>query len=137
MDSAGKRFGHIDRITVREGRLWVEGWALSGLVGIANQEQAAECSPNIAREDVLNALGEVSFRKPGFTLEILFSQHHAVFWAEVMGSRYMYNLPQFPVRDMRREQIGPFLRDVVKIFPLVCTGCCIAIPDQRHISKPR
>lgn len=117
LDSAGKRFGHIDRITVREGRLWVEGWALSGLVGIANQEQAAECSPNIAREDVLNALGEVSFRKPGFTLEILFSQHYAVFWAEVMGSRYMYNLPQFPVRDMRREQIGPFLRDVVKILP--------------------
>lgn len=117
LNSDGERIGHIDHITVRGGRICVEGWALSNLVGVANREQVVEHVPNLARDDVLNALGEISFRKPGFLLEFPFSQCLTMLWVDIMGTRYMYSLPKFSVRDMQRSQIVPFLRDAAKAFP--------------------
>lgn len=124
-DSSGKRFGHIDRIAIREGRLWVEGWSLSGLVGLANSEGSVECLPSIVREDVTRSLGSEGFgdtqvRTPGFALDIPVSLNHTVFWAEVKGRRYVHALPSITPRDlraMRLAQVAPFLRDGARALP--------------------
>lgn len=98
-DSSGRRFGHIDRIAVREGRLWIEGWALSRLVGLANGEQAVEHAPSLVREDVTRNLGpevvgDTRVETPGFALDIPVRNDHTVFWAEIEGTRYVHALPQ-------------------------------------------
>ena len=119
MDSAGENFGYVDRITIREGRIWIDGWALSGLVGVANHEQAVECIPNVSREDVLNELGDIRFRTPGFKLEMPFSENYTVFWADILGTRYMYTLPKISIRNIQRTLIGAFLRDITKALPAI------------------
>ncbi|WP_084697423.1 glycosyltransferase [Paracoccus sp. S4493] len=119
LDSAGERFGYIDRITVREGRIWIDGWALSGLVGVANYEQAVECVPNITREDVATELGEVRFRTPGFMLEIPFSESHTVFWADIIGVRHMYTLPKMSTHNLKKTLFGAFLRDAIRVLPAI------------------
>lgn len=119
-DSSGERFGHIDRITMREGRLIVEGWAMAGLVGLVNADQAVTLSPNLVREDVSAEIGERRVRTPGFILDMPLSLDHTAFWAEIAGTRYVYALPQLTLRDqrsMKRSQILPFLRDGTRAFP--------------------
>ena len=120
-DGKGRRFGHIDLILVREGRLCVRGWALSGRVGLASADHSAECVPSLAREDVLSSLDDTGgVRTPGFMLDMPFSPGHTVFWAEVRGTRYVHALPQVTRRElriMRGAQIAPFLRDAARALP--------------------
>lgn len=100
-DSRGKCLGHIDRIVIRDDRLQVEGWALSGLVGLAHGDQVVERAPSLVRDDVLMHLGDVGFKTPGFVLDMPLSLDHTVFWAEGDGIRYVQPLPPTTVRDLR------------------------------------
>lgn len=119
-DGSGGRLGHIDRIAVREGRIWVEGWALSGLVGLANGDHSVERAPSLVRDDVLTNMGDQGIKTPGFMLDMPLSLDHTVFWAESGGTRYVHALPQITPRElraMRRAQVAPFLRDAARAFP--------------------
>lgn len=119
-DCRGKLFGYIDKMMIREGRIWVEGWALSERVGLAYEGQAVESRPNLMRDDVLSKLGDQGIKTPGFTLDMPLTLDHAVFWAEVDDTRYIHALPPVTMRDLRamqREQIIPFLRDSARAFP--------------------
>lgn len=117
LDSSGKRFGHIDSIAVKDGRLLITGWAISVTVGLANNHQSIKSSPNIAREDVLRAVGDTGMKTPGFILEMPFSEDYTVFWSEIEGIRYINSLPQIPLRSLQRQQIIPFLRDLTQTLP--------------------
>ncbi|AGT08774.1 glycosyltransferase [Paracoccus aminophilus] len=120
LDNLGKRVGHIDRITIREGRLWVEGWTLSDRVGLANSVQTVECAPNLTRDDVETQFADVRGKTPGFMLDMPLSLDHTVFWSDVGDIRYMQALPQVASRElktMRRKQFVPFLRDTIRVFP--------------------
>ena len=57
LDSAGRHIGQIDRITVAHGRLCVEGWALTGLVGLASGDQKFEREPHLAMRGRIVVLG--------------------------------------------------------------------------------
>ena len=120
LDNHGKLFGRIDRIEVREGRLWVEGWALSGRVGLTNADQTVERAPSQLRDDVLGILGGEGAATQGFMLDMPLSLDPTDFWAEMDSTRYVQALPSITPRDlsaMRREQLVPFLRDVTRAFP--------------------
>ncbi len=101
LDSTGRHIGQIDRITVAHGRLCVEGWALTGLVGLASGDQKFEREPHLAREDVLLYLGDTEVQTPGFSLDIPVSLNHVVFWTEVGGIRYVYPLPRITMDDLQ------------------------------------
>lgn len=121
-DSAGARFGHIDRISIREGRLFVEGWAIADLVGLTNADQIVERSPSLMRDDVAARISNNRVRTPGFILDMPLSLDHTVFWAKIAGTYYSYALPQLTLRElrtMRRTQILPFLRDSAQALPSV------------------
>lgn len=120
LDSYGKRFGHIDCVTVREGRLCVEGWALSELIGLTDGIQTIERTPNLVRNDVLTHVGEAERKTLGFMLDIPFTPDRVIFWAEIGDTRYAYALPSITSREfraMRLAQLAPFLRDGVRAFP--------------------
>lgn len=93
LDSSGKHIGQIDIITVLYDRLIVEGWVLSGLVGLASADQKFQRAPHLPRADVFEHFGDTGFKTPGFQLEMPVSLNHTVFWAEVGGARYVYPLP--------------------------------------------
>lgn len=119
-DSSGKRIGHIDRIAGQDGRLFVEGWAMSGLVGLANADHTIECAPSLTRNDVLANMGDIGVKTPGFVLDMPLSIGHTVFWAEVAGTRYVHALPPISLRELRRmrlAQIAPFMRDGMRALP--------------------
>lgn len=116
-DIAGRRFGYIDRITVQGDRLHVEGWALSDLVGLADSDQTIEKVPNLRREDVPNDTGDTT---PGFSLAMTASSKHTVFWAQIDGVRYVFEIPPLTLRDVRTmysAQFGPFIRDGLRALP--------------------
>ncbi|TBN44100.1 glycosyltransferase [Paracoccus subflavus] len=119
-DGKGKTFGHIDRIAVREGRLYVEGWALSPRVGLSNAEGAVEQSPSLPRNDVLASRDSGGIQTPGFVLDLPLSLDHTAFWADVGDRRHVHLLPRITPRDLRRmklAQTGPFLRDGLHALP--------------------
>lgn len=120
IDSRGCPFGHIDRISIRENRLWVEGWALSNLVGIANGEHKIECVPSLSREDVVSKVSEARDKNPGFILDIPLSQNYTVFWTQLDKFRYVQPLPPITtseLKEMQRAQIIPFLYNAILAFP--------------------
>lgn len=120
IDSRGCSFGHIDRISIRENRLWVEGWALSNLVGIASGEHMTECVPSLSREDVVSKVSEARDRTPGFILDIPLSQNRTVFWTQLDTFRYVQPLPQITTSDlkeMQRAQIIPFFYNAILALP--------------------
>ena len=119
-DGKGSTFGHIDRIAVRDGRLCVEGWALSPLVGLSNAEGVVEQSPNLPRADVLASRDGGGIQTPGFVLDLPLSLDHTAFWADVGDRRHVHLLPRITPRDLRRmklAQTGPFLRDGLRALP--------------------
>lgn len=99
LDANGRHFGHVDRIIGREGRLYVEGWAFTGSVGLASGHYKTECVPYLVRDDVLKARGQ-KVGTPGFALDIPLEAHHAILWADVDGIRYVYALPQITPKDL-------------------------------------
>lgn len=117
LDSNGKRFGYVDRISLREGHIWVEGWTLKGPVGLANVKQVIECTPSLPREDVTTAFEDARGKTPGFLLDIPVSSGNTVFWADVQGARYIHALPKIQLGHLHWAQIIPFLRDVVPVIP--------------------
>ena len=121
IDARGQSFGHLDRISMTEGRLQVEGWALSPMVGLASVEAAQETVPSLRREDVQNHLGEhANGATSGFSLTLLAGGARTVFWASHGGERYVFALPRPGARElrlMRLRQIGPFLRDGLRALP--------------------
>ncbi|WP_197054777.1 glycosyltransferase [Paracoccus sp. PAMC 22219] len=120
LDSSGNVFGHIDRITIRENRLGVEGWALAGMVGLVSRDQAIECAPSLTRDDVLNKFGDARGKTPGFALDIPLNIDYSAFWAEIDGVRYVQTIPRITINDlraMRRGQIIPFIKNGVRAFP--------------------
>ena len=121
-DSNGMRIGHIDHMTVREGRLGVEGWAMSKLVGLTNSSQMQQQVPNLVREDVSALIDDSGIETPGFALDITLQIDHTVVWIEVGSTRYVYALPQLTPRELfsvRMAQLIPFMRDGARAFPAV------------------
>lgn len=120
LDNAGKRFGQIDQITVRDGRLFVKGWIVADLVGLTVADHTTKCIPSLLREDVVKLLGDTRVKFSGFILDLPLSLGQAVLWSEVGGFRYVHSLPQLTLRDLRamkRGQILPFLRDGTRALP--------------------
>lgn len=119
-DTTGKRFGHVDRVVLGEGRLLIEGWSIAPLVGASNEDQAVERIPHLTRSDALSALGTSGTEKLGFVLDLPYTMKHTVFWAELGGVRYVFEVPRFSIRElraMRRAQILPFLLAVLRALP--------------------
>lgn len=120
INDKGKRFGHIDRLTLSEGRIIVEGWAIASKVGLANEDQTVEKIPSLVREDALAAVGYAGTLTPGFALDMQLSLKQTILWAEVDGARYIFTLPPVTaddLRTMRRAQIMPFFRDMCRALP--------------------
>ncbi|WP_157001517.1 hypothetical protein [Paracoccus sp. S4493] len=94
LDSAGRHIGQIDVVTINDGRIIVEGWALSRLVGLTSADHKLERAPHMHRSDVLEHLGETGFDTPGFRLEMPMTPNHIVFWLDLGGVRYAYPMPK-------------------------------------------
>lgn len=119
LDSSGNCFGHIDLIRIHEGRLWVEGWTLSELVGLSNGVQTVEISPSLVQSDVPANYGYLEGKPSDFMLDLSLSTDQTIFWSEMNNSRHVWTLAITP-RDldaMRRAQIIPFLRDAMRALP--------------------
>lgn len=119
-NTEGTLSGHVEHITLREGRVTVEGWSNSSRVGVSNEEQTAEKIPGRMRNGILSATSGSGDAKNGFTLDLPYTRKPLSFWAEMGGRRYMFKVPDFTARDlraMRRARWLPFLRDLLRAVP--------------------
>lgn len=120
LDGSGNLLGNIDPIRIQEGRLWIEGWTLSELVGLSNGFQTVEISPSQLRSDTLTNNSELDGALSNFKLDLALSNDQTIFWSERDGTRQVWILPAITPRDlnaMRRAQIAPFLSNTIRALP--------------------
>lgn len=122
-DLHGKMFGMIDTLSVRNGRLKVEGWSFYAPVGVICNGQHDEAAPSLVRTDVTASYdnGE-ECPTPGFALDVRYEMAHTVFWTYQNGERLTFPLDSFggsDFRRMRRKQVLPFMGALVRALPSV------------------
>tara|TARA_R110002049_G_scaffold117332_2_gene270534 strand:+ start:116839 stop:119373 length:2535 start_codon:yes stop_codon:yes gene_type:complete len=120
IDTEGEVFGFLDRISLRHGRLVVEGWVHGDMVGLICGDERRQKSPFLFREDVPRPRNSATYATPGFVLDLPMNLGRKHFWARHNGSQYVYALPDFNRRDlsvMRRRLAAPFIRDGLRALP--------------------
>jgi GT2 family glycosyltransferase len=122
LDGSGACIGRVESIAVREGRLCVEGQAHSARVGLASRHQSVSraLTSGAAAQGVAGRTGAWGGGEGTFQLDLALQADRAVLWCEEAGVCYYWPLPPVTPHDlraMRRAQILPFLRDVLRALP--------------------
>lgn len=138
IDTNGTVFGFLEQISLRRGRLVIEGWAHTDMVGLVCGIEQKQTSPFLVRDDVNRERGEPNHATLGFSLELPIVPGVKMFWARHAGAQYVYPLPDFSAKDffgMRCRLALPFLRDVLRALPAAASWYRRRDPDARRRIK--
>lgn len=117
----GEMFGMVDRVAVRDGRLIVDGWCFSEVVGLTSAGHSDQQTPSLARPDVAQIHDKAeNYPTPGFSLSVHHEAGHKALWALYNGERYIFALVPFEDADLRRlqrKQIIPFTGAMIRALP--------------------
>ena len=140
VDQTGMNFGHLDLIRLRNGRLEVEGWAdASQVVLIQGTERCARI-PDLARADVLHAIGKKVGRTPGFVLDLPFRDNPFYFVRVVGTHQHIHTITGFERREVRRAQMQlllPFLHNCLRALPAFARWSLWKDAKYRTVIKTR
>ncbi|PVA05222.1 glycosyl transferase [Thalassorhabdomicrobium marinisediminis] len=121
MQPDGTSVGHVDRVELRDGRLWLVGWADAKRVLVSQNGLQAEVRPDLVRDDVLQANGRIRTPRPGFLVSLPYRAGPVALALEMGSDVQVFSLPALQmakVRKERRRHLGPFLMRVLWALPL-------------------
>jgi len=138
IDTDGTVFGFLEQICLKRGRLVIEGWAHTEMVGLVCGTERKQSSPHLVRDDVNRARGENNHASLGFLLDLPLAPGPKMFWVRHADAQYVYPLPDFASRDlskMRRRLALSFLWDVLRALPAAASWYRRRDPDARRRIK--
>jgi GT2 family glycosyltransferase len=119
-DEGGRIVGQVDRLSLRQGRLIVEGWTTAEAISLCRGASRIERAPSLPRPDVSHAHPAISQPHPGFLVDLPGGPEPAMLGLRLGDTRLLYPLPRpAPARiALARAALLPaFLRDTARAAP--------------------
>lgn len=138
IDTDGTVFGFLEQICLRRGRLVIEGWAHTEMVGLVCGTERTQAAPFLVRGDVNQARGENNHASLGFLLDLPLTPGPKMFWVRHADAQYVYALPDFTARElsgMKHRLALSFLWDILRALPAAASWYRRSDPDARRRIK--
>ena len=138
VDATGQKFGHLEEVRLREGRLFLRGWTLAEHVRVRLGQVEMSRRPCDERGDVAAALG--CGRHLGFQISLPFEDAPLVLElvrdGQTVHVAHDMQAGRFLKRAERRMN-RDFLRDMVPLLPTLILGLVRGDPDLPRRVKTR
>lgn len=120
----GQSVGYIDRITLFDQHIEIEGWAVCKQLYATHAGRRTDGAVTLARPDVNAAIPQLAVENPGFSLRLARGGGPVVLTLLQGNSRLIYHLGLPDNRALRLARVRlllPFLRDLTVAMPAVLT----------------
>ncbi|KIN62716.1 Glycosyl transferase family 2 [Sulfitobacter noctilucicola] len=131
-DDAEQPIGHLDRISLVDGRLTLEGWTLANRATLTVDRQRQMVFPNLVRTDVSKLYDWDETQTLGFVVDASYSGHSSgTLGLEFDDVRYVYQVPKLNLRFARSRLMLPFAATVVRMVPALISWKMRRDPSAR------